>query len=681
MADKLVRIDSEETVDPTVDFTLGNPDIKELESEAASSAEQKKPRIDAIAEYVQSQYKNWRDARSSLETKWLEQYRLWRCVADAQDKTRSSERSDIKMPAIKEAVTNFTNSMMQIVFATEPYFELQPNHADNPRPALLRQYMHWLFDKEKFKAKAKLFFTEEGIYGTAFARVRSYVETKQRVVTTRTTREQLNPLTMQVTQIPEETRERLETDYTRPVFEPLSIYNVFGPPQATGVQPGESEGIVIRTNYTNAGIAQLRDRGVIEILPEEDATGSPNDSTDTLRTRLQYSGITSSNAEADSIEVLEYFGWIPPEVLKEAGMLTPESSFDLMSPDEKEPSRFEGRELVVIVAGGKVLNPSSLEPPFGITERPLMMDHFEQVPGEFYGIGIAEIANGPQKALNAVVRSRIDNKALAINQVFAADRRKLTAGQDLGVYPGKFFLTEGNPKDVINQFTMQDVTSGTYQDAAEYERYIRSAHGISELVGGQSKRGEQTATEISSLLGQSLGIIRTIADSFETNVFKPVLRWYARIIQEFPNQQEVIHVVDPQTGAPVMYQIESSDLMGDYDFLPLGLIAMAMRDRVTKTMNFLQTTANPTDGPIVNRAYLLKKVWEGLGFNDADMVIANPQQAQEQAAAQALPGAVAGIMGAEAPGMAPSPTPMAPEGGSQPSEVLPMSAPGGTPNA
>ena len=115
--------------------------------------------------------------------------------------------------------------------------------------------------------------------------------------------------------------------------------------------------------------------------------------------------------------------------------------------------------------------------------------------------------------------------------------------------------------------------------------------------------------------------------------------------------------------------------------MPLGLIAMAMRDRVTKTMNFLQTTANPTDGPIVNRAYLLKKVWEGLGFNDADMVIANPQQAQEQAAAQALPGAVAGIMGAEAPGMAPSPTPMAPEGGSQPSEVLPMSAPGGTPNA
>lgn len=680
MADKLVRTKfspEPETVDPTVDFTMGNPDIGELESAAAPA----KPRIDAIAEYVQAQYKKWKDARSSLETKWLEQYRLWRCVADPQDKTRTSERSDIKMPAIKEAVTNFTNSMMQIVFATEPYFDLQPNHADNVRPTMLKQYMHWLFDKEKFTAKAKLFFTEQGIYGTGFSRVRSYVETKQRVQTTRTNRPQLNPITMQVENVEETTRERLETDYTRPCFEPLSIYNVFAPPQATGVQPGEAEGVVIRTTYTPAGIAQLRDRGVIEILPEEDATGSPNDSTDTLRTRLQYSGIASTDAGNDPIEVLEYYGWIPPEVLKEAGMLGGPESLDLTNPeDTDEPSKFEGRELVVIVCDSKVLNPSTLEPPFGITERPLMMDRFEQVPGEFYGIGIAEIANGPQKALNAVVRSRIDNKALAINQVFAADRRKLTSGQDLGVYPGKFFLTEGNPKDVINQFTIQDVTSGTYQDAAEYERYIRSAHGISELVGGQSKRGEQTATEVSSLLGQSMGIIRTIAGSWETNVFKPVLRWYARIIQEFPNQKEAIHVVDPQNGATIMYEIESPDLMGDYDFLPQGLITMAMRDRVTKTMNFLQTTANPTDGPIVNRAYLLKKVWEGLGFNDADMVIANPQQAQEQASAQALPGAVAGIMGAEAPGMAPSPTQMAPEGSSQPSEILPMSAPGGTPN-
>lgn len=667
MADKLVPV---EVVDPTVDFTLGNPDIGELES--AASTPESAPRIDAIAEYVQAQYKKWKDARSSLETKWLEQYRMWRCVADPQDKTRSSERSDIKMPAIKEAVTNFTDSMMQIIFASEPYFDMVANVPTNPRPDMLKRYIHWLLDKEKFKSKVKLFCTEEGLYGTSFARVRSYIETKERVVTSRTMREQLNPFTMQPEQIEEATRERLETDYTRPCFEPLSIYNVFAPPQATGVQPGEAEGVVIRTTYTPAGIAQLRDRGVIEILPEEDATEGSNDSTDTLRTRLQYSGVASTSADDDPIEILEYYGWIPPEVLKEAGMLG-------SSEETKEPSKFEGRELVVIVCSNKVLNPSSLEPPFGVTERPLMMDRFEQVPGEFYGIGIAEIASGPQKALNAVVRSRLDNKAMAINQVFAADRRKLTSGQDLGLYPGKVILTEGDPKGVITQFDMRDVTSGTYQDAAEYERYIRSAHGISELVGGQSKRGEQTATEISSLLGQSMGIIRTIADTFETNVFKPVLRWYARIIQEFPNQSETIHVVGPD-GASIMYQIESPDLMGDYDFLPQGLLAMAQRDRVGKTMNFLQLTANPMDGPITNRAYLLKKVWEGLGFNDADMVIANPQQAQEQAAAQALPPAIAGIMGGEAPGAAPSPTAIGQAGGTQPSEILPMSAPGGTPN-
>lgn len=685
MADKLVpikkapRADNEPVVlDPTVDFTLGNPSLEDLVGPEGPASTTPEPRIDAIADYVQSKYKVWRDARSSLESKWLEWYRMWRCIPDAQDKTKNSERSTLKMPATKEAVTNFVSSMMQTIFATDPFFDLQPNHFDNERPGHLRQYMRWIMDREKFKAKAKLFVTEEGIYGTAFGRIRSFTETKQRVVTSTTMRPQLNPFTMQEEQVEETTRERQETDYIRPYFEPVSIYNLFAPPQATGVQPGEAEGVIIRSRHTNASVAQMRDRGVIEIMPEEDATGSPNDSTDTLRTRLQYSGITSSSAEeTDPIEILEYFGWIPPEVLKEAGMLNVPGGGE-----SEEPSPYEGRELMVIVSGGKVLNPSSLEPPFGITERPIVMDRFEQVAGEFYGMGICEMASGPQKALNATVRSRIDNKALAINQVFGADRRKLTSGQDLGLYPGKVILCETNPKDVLVPFVIPDVTSGSYQEAADYERYIRSAHGISELIGGKQMRGEQTATEISSLLGQSMSIIRTIAESFETNVLKPTLCWYARIIQEFPNKQEIIHIID-QNGLPKMLQIESPDLMGDYDFTPLGLATMAMRDKVGKTMNFLQMTANPMDGPITNRAYLLKQVWKGLGFDDADVVIANPQQAQEQAAAQALPPAIAGIMGGEAPavGAASTPAPLTQSGGTQPSEILPMSAPGGTPNA
>lgn len=684
MADKLVPVNQREVVDPTVDFTLGNPSIPELEAQAEETARtggKKEPRIDAIADYVQSQFKAWRDARSSLENKWLEQYRQWRCIADEQDKTRSSERSTIKIPATKEAVTNYVDAMMQTIFAADPFFDLHPNHATNPRPALLRQYMNWLFDKEKFKGKVKTTLTELGIYGTMFGRIRSCVETKQQVVTTRTSREQLNPFTMQPEQIEETNRERLETDYTRPYFEPLSIYNVFAPPTATGVQPGEAEGVVIRSRHTHAGIAALKEKGIIEALPDEDAA-SPisSDTTDTLRTRLQYSGVTSVTNDAQ-VEVLEYFGWIPPEVLKDAGKL-PNADIDLEAANDesKDPSVYAGREMVVIVAGGKVLNPSSLEPPFGYTERPLVMERFEEVPGEFYGIGIAEIASGPQKALNAVVRSRLDNKAIAINQVFAADRRKLTSGQTLDIYAGKVILTEGNPRDIINQFDMRDVTSGTYQDAAEYERYIRSAHGISELVGGQSKRGEQTATEISSLLGQSMGIIRCMAESYETNVLKPVMRWYARIMQEFPNQKEAFSVIDNQTGAMQVYEIEATDVQGDYDFIPMGLMTLAQRDRVGKTMNFLQMTANPMDAPLINREYLLRQVWKGLGFNDDANVIASPAQAQNQAAAQALPGALAGIVGGEAPGAAPSPTAIGQAGSSQPSEILPMSAPGGTPN-
>lgn len=658
------------------EFTVGNPNPIEPTTDPRNPDEQGRD-LSVIAGHIQSRFQLWRAARTQLERKWLGYYRQWRCVSDTEDATRQTERSTIKIPATKEAVTNYVTAMLQILFATNPHFDLRPNHADNVRPDRVKQFINWLMKMEGYRNKIKLQLTEQGIYGTSFKRIRAVVETKQRVRTVNTTEPFFNALTGELESKPIQNRVREETDFTRARSDHVSIYNLYSNPTATNVQ--NAEGIIIRSMCNRADFELMHKEGIIEVLPsqlKEHWSGPTIESTDTLQRRLSSIGIQTSS-ETDQVEFFEAMIWIPPEVLKNANM-EPDASQEAVDVGAGGigTKPYGGRELHVFMANGTILNPSSMEPPYGINERPIAQDWFEQVPGEFYGIGIAEIASGPQKALDATVRSRIDNKAIAINQVFAADRRKLTSGQDLGVYPGKVFLTEGPPGDIIQQFPIQDVTSGTFQDAQEYERYIQNAHGVRASVGGGSgKRGEQTATEISSMLGQAMGIIKEMASNFEDNVINFDLRWYARVIKEFPNPREEFIVVDPSTGAAELHQIESADVTGDYDFIPMGVITMNKADRVQKIMQFLAATSNPIDGPMIDRRFLLTEAWKGLNLGlDADKVVLQPQAAPMQAMMQALPGQV---QGGPAAGAASQPQPKA----DQPGTMIPMSAPGGTPNA
>jgi hypothetical protein len=129
----------------------------------------------------------------------------------------------------------------------------------------------------------------------------------------------------------------------------------------------------------------------------------------------------------------------------------------------------------------------------------------------------------------------------------------------------------------------------------------------------------------------------------------------------------------------------SESLMGtdEPEFIPLGLVTMQKRDVAGKIMNFLAATANPIDGPMTNRQYLLQEAWKAMGTGlDPEKVVPSPKQAMNQAGMQAIPGMVQGLIGeggGPMPGVASQPAPQQPS--NQPGEMIPMSAPGGTPNA
>ncbi|RMG01876.1 MAG: hypothetical protein D6726_08685 [Nitrospirae bacterium] len=553
-------------------------------------------KIDHIAEVVQSKFRAWEDARSEKTAKWEQYYRLWRCIESEEDKTRSTERSKIKIPATKGAIDAAFDNIYSMIFSRTPFFDVEGRTVEwMPRAEIIKQYLSYLFYKQKFPSQYAMFIKEMLLYGTGIG----MVEITRDVVKHIEKRPRFDFAGLQIGSVVEV----VEKEVIRPRFQPISIFDFFIDPSTEGIQEGE--GCIVRSRKFLHELRAKQRKGIISGVEFLEDNGHTGDMDDELEYRLGIGGMSNIGTDKRKV-VLDYWGWMDEEDLEKAGY-----------EGEIEDG---GAEVHAIVCDGVCLK---LAPnPLVTKERPFVKDCFEEIPGEFYGIGIAEICEGPQRALDATVRARLDNKAIAINQIFGINVKRLVPGQDLKVYPGKTFLVEGPVREAIEQFRVADVTSGTYQEAIEYERYIQEASGISKSLGGLPvKRGEMSATESQYIQAQQGMRIRALVKNMEDNSLREIIRLYYQIILQFLDIPEVIKVTG-ENGESINLTISPESIAGDYEFIPLGTVALNEQDKVNKLIQFLGMTANPVDAQLVNRPLLLRKVYEGIfGSKDVDIAI------------------------------------------------------------
>lgn len=572
-------------------------------------------RIDRLAAHVSSRWSAWKADRESLEEKWKFWYRQWRCVEDPQDKTmvgnktRDMERSQIKMPATKEAVNIFLDAAMQIIFASEDFFDIFPrnNLPDTvARSLLLKKYMRYLFDHERFPEKIESFLTQMAVYGWCPLKVEPSIEIKQRTVKMEEFDDVGTPTGSRSIVVQ-------ETTIFRPSTRIPHVENFVVNPTATNID--DAEGCIERSVVFFSDLLDMERKGLVDSAAISSLRGKASSESDSSgvtvdedqRDRLSHSGIYPSETNNDQTELFDWWGYVTQDILDEAGI--------------GELGENGGAEMHILCCAGHTTLKASLNP-YAMKKRPFMACSFEPIPGEFYGMGICEAAEGPQRALDATIRSRIDNKALAINQIFGINVNKMIPGQNLKLYPGKSFLFNGPPGEALYPMAIPDVTNGSYVEAQEFERYVQHATGISRIMGGMpSKAGEQTASEVQTLVQRSSGRIRRIVKRFENSIMEPLLRWYYQILFETMNVGEAFRVTNDQTGAQSIIQITPDDVEGDYDFIPQASISMANQAKLAKMMQFMAQAANPILGQFVNWPYMLKKVYDGMGFVDADQAL------------------------------------------------------------
>jgi len=532
-------------------------------------------KIDYFAGFVHERYSAWRAARSKKRESWDDYYRQWRCMESAEDKTRKSERSQVKMPATKAAVDTAHDALMMTLFGRDPWFLITGREPRDYVPAdTLTFYLKFLFERENFVQKFSDFVLELCYAGTGIGRVEIETTQQQRVITERVP-QVLREIDSEGNETRHEVGERMEPvsitkSVNRPKFSYVPLYNFFIDPAAMSIP--DAEGVIVRAFPRVEKLWRMEQAGSISGVKRllSRPTTPPPESANMggIRNRLSMGGIVPAATEKNRHMTLEWWGWADKKTLQKSGF--------------KGEIGDDGAEVFSIV-GPDQTTLKLISTPFITKERPFVASCFQKIPDEFYGLGIPEITTGPQRALDATVRSRIDNKAMAINTMFAMNLKRMVPGQSMSLFPGKTFFTNDDVDKTIKQFEVRDVTSGSYRDAAEYERYIQDAPGISRGMGGMPvKRGEMSATESAYLQQQQSVRIRALVSHIERTAVKPILKWYYKMVIQFLDVPEIIQVVGPQGDIQSLSNITPETLSGNYDFIPQGTVSIQAENKIAK---------------------------------------------------------------------------------------------------
>jgi len=582
---------------------------------------------DIVADDILIKFNAWDSARDEKQKRWMRASRIVNLRNDPIDQTedKPKERSRLQMPATKSANTMAKDNLYQMLFDADQFFDIQGRTPDD-NPEVVKAYLKYLWDKDNNQKEMKSFISDLTCYGTGICQVAIDVVTEKRLIQKSKSGQTLaKRLNNRFFKLPENRAPNSEVSIDkkvliRPSFKWVDIFNFYIEPQAMDIQ--SSTGVIIRKQLKFHTLRQMQQDDLIEgveRIADNLKNAMPDDSNapnipmdDDRRERLLSSGLIADLGPGD-VSLLEYWGWLDRELLVKAGY---EGKIDN-----------GGAEVVVLVANGTTV--LKLKPnPLLTGERPFYSETYESISGQFYGLGICDIADGAQRALDATVRSRIDNKRISMNSTFAVNLDQLVRKKDKGMFPGQVYFTRGDPNSAIKNFVIPDITGGSYIEAQEFERAIHEATGIAPIVGGQVTSGSQTATEVTIQRRQASVRLRQVALGIEDNIIEPVLRQFYQISLQFFNEDEIIKT----TGAGVnvidnLKNITVADIVGDYNFIPLGVAGVVAQGNFNKIMDFLTRTANQFDIQVTDRAFLLRKAYEALGFNNAERVFRRDQPA------------------------------------------------------
>ena len=547
--------------------------------------------------FINDHCDGWRDHRDVNYTLYWEEYeRMFRGIWDPADKTRDSERSRLITPAMQQAIESKQSEISEAVFGRGRFFDIEDDIQDQNKAdmELVTRQMHEDFKHSKIKKAIDDVILLAELYGTGIGEITVEEKTVMSPATQPIPGAQVSAIGVQ------------EKKQFMVGLNPINPKNFLIDPNANSVD--ESLGVAVEEYMSYYTIVDGIEKGIyrkINILPTYTST----------RLEPVQENVVS---RTDKIPVIRWYGLVPRSMLE--GLEEAESEAEELFPEDSLADDYSDMvEAVVVIADKQYLLKAEASP-YMMKDRPMIAYQADSMPGRFWGRGTAEKGYNMQKALDAQMRSHLDSLALTTAPMMAMDATRLPRGAKYEVRPGKNFLVNGNPAEIMMPFKFGSTDGSNMQTAQTFQQMLLQATGTldSSSMPQSVAAGEASGAGMSMALSGLMKKNKRALINFQEDFLVPFIERAAWRFMQF----------DPER-----YPVQ------DFNFVPLSTMGMIAREYEQQQMVGLMQTLGP-QSPIT--PILLQGIIQSSSLSNREEIIlqlqkmSQPDPQQQQMAQQAM---------------------------------------------
>ena len=533
------------------------------------------------------QWRNHRDVNYVIY--WQEYERLFRGIWDPADKTRESERSQLVTPAMAQAVESKQAEISEAIFGRGEWFDIEDdiNDQDPTDIQALRRQMHEDFKQTRIKKAIDNIILLGEMYGTGIGEI--VIEEKT----------MLAPATQPIPGANIAAIGTMEKKQFMVGLNAINPRNFLIDPNAETVD--DSLGVAIEEYMSYYTIIQGIEKGIyrkVDVVPSYRSTKLEETQEQVI-------------SRSDKVPVIRWYGLIPRAMLNGLEE-TEEKAMELFPEDSPADEYSDMVEAVVVIADNQYLLKAE-ESPYMMKDRPVVAYQADSMPGRFWGRGTIEKGYNMQKALDAQIRSHLDSLALTTAPMMAMDATRLPRGAKYEVRPGKNFLVNGNPAEIMMPFKFGSTDGGNMTTAQAFQQMLLAATGTldSSSMPNSVAGGEASGAGLSMALSGLMKKNKRALINFQEDFLIPFIERAAWRFMQF----------DPER-----YPVK------DFKFLPLSTMGMVAREYEQQQMVGLMQTLGP-NSPIT--PVLLQGIVQSSSLSNRDDIIGQLQKmSQPDPAAQ-----------------------------------------------
>jgi hypothetical protein len=423
-----------------------------------------------LTAFVVDHCDRWRTYRdTNFLDSWLEYERIFRGEWASEDKTRESERSRIVTPATQQAVETRHAEIMEAIFGQGEFFDIQDDLQDvNGNPldvAMLRAQLMEDFKQDKIRKSIDQIELMAEIYGTGIGEI--IVKTEKI----------FEPATQRIPGQPQQAAIGVvEKNRLAVKLNPVNPKNFLFDPNGTSID--DCMGVGVEKYVAIHKVVEGIEKGIyrkVNITPTyEDSDLEPTQEV--------------SQYQDEKVLLLTYYGLVPKEYLTGE-----DSDVVELFPDDSAAEDYTNMvEAIVVIANGSMLLKAE-ESPYMMKDRPILSYQDDTVPNRLLGRGTVEKSYNMQKAIDAQIRSHLDSLALTTSPMMGMDATRLPRGARFEVKPGKAFMVNGNPAEILYPFKFGETSANNLNTAKEFERMLLQSTGTLDSQGMVSQAARDGA--------------------------------------------------------------------------------------------------------------------------------------------------------------------------------------------